>query len=126
MRFNPTPVLQFTVRLSFFAALALTGCTAKQEIAPKDWCGTDPAACSTKATVRFCLGKTLICPTEHTTLELADGTRLQPTGPTWEAYLARQTDGQKVSIGYSATGPVTNGSPATLSAALSCLTTESR
>jgi hypothetical protein len=109
-------------RLALFGGLALTACTAKEEIKPNDWCGTNTAAaCGTQATVRFCLGKTLICPTEHTTLELADGTRLQPTGPVWEAYLAKQTDGQKVFIGYSITGPSSNGSPASLTAAVSCL-----
>ncbi|MBF9143645.1 hypothetical protein [Hymenobacter properus] len=83
------------------AAGLLTGCTAKTDIAPE-------APCGTYATVRLCYGMTAVCATEHTTLELADGTRLHPTGPLWAAYQPHQAEGQVLHIGYSQTNPPTD------------------
>jgi|GEM_PF-2868647 len=127
MRSISTPAFPLLTGLSLLAGLVLTGCTAKQkeEIAPKNWCSTG-AACGTAATVRLCLGNTTGCPTQHTTLVLADGTRLQPTGPAWEAYQPQQLNGQIIYIGYSATGPTTHGAPADASAILLCLDTTAR
>jgi hypothetical protein len=63
-----------------------------------------------------------MCPTEHTTLELTDGTRLQPTGPLWQAYQPHQVDGQLLRIGYkTGASPAPAGSLGTVSAQLSCL-----
>ncbi|UOQ54372.1 hypothetical protein [Hymenobacter cellulosivorans] len=80
--------------VSLAASLGLlSSCTEKSTIAPEAQCGT-------QATVRLCPGNTLICPTEHTTLELADGTRLRPSGSLWTAYLPKQVEGQVICIGY--------------------------
>ena len=84
--------------LSALACLAtaptlLVGCTAKEEAGPNQ-------PCATGATVRFCLGKTAVCLTEHTALELADGTRLRPQGQLWQAYLPKQANGQRLRISY--------------------------
>ena len=78
-------------------ALALAGCTTKPDVAPEQPCGT-------YATVRLCPGLTAMCPTQHTTLELADGTLLQPSGPVWEAYQPHQQPGQTLYIGYTLAG----------------------
>ncbi|MDB5235949.1 MAG: hypothetical protein JWR44_2942 [Hymenobacter sp.] len=61
--------------VSAASGVGLMGCTAKTEVKPGH---TD---CSTTATVRLCHGFTAFCLTEHTTLELADGTRLRPSAP---------------------------------------------
>ena len=82
------------VGLGAASTLSFISCTRKAEVAPEQPCGTT-------ATVRFCSGKTMACPTEHTTLELADGTRLLPDGPLWTAYLAQQTNGEPLLIGYT-------------------------
>ena len=71
----------------------LTGCTTKEDITPGS---NEP--CATLVTVRLCHGLTSICPTEHTTIELADGTRLRPSGPVWDAY--KPQDGQALNVGY--------------------------
>jgi hypothetical protein len=80
------------------AGMGLAGCTAKTDVEPEVPCGT-------YATVRLCHGKTAMCLTEHTALELADGTRLHPTGPLWATYQPRQTDGQVLHIGYAQHNP---------------------
>ncbi|RYU83258.1 hypothetical protein [Hymenobacter persicinus] len=100
--------------------LLLAGCVDKAPVEPTE------TACGTPATVRLCAGLTAQCPTQHTTLELADGTRLQPRGAAWDAYQPRQQSGQVVYIGYGSTGPVTNGAPADFSATLSCLAVQPR
>jgi len=58
--------------LALVAAVGFTG-RKSEDVVPDVPCGTT-------ATVRFCYGYTMMCPTEHTTLELADGTRVRPRG----------------------------------------------
>lgn len=108
MTLNLTRARQFVAGLSLLAGLGLAGCTDKSEDAAPETIG-----CGTTAIVRLCLGKTLMCPTEHTTLELLDGTRLLPSGPIWEAYELNQVDGMPVSIGYTLTSPGPNTGAAT-------------
>lgn len=91
MRLFRTPLFSTIAVLGLLGGL--TACSDKTEVRPEAQCGTP-------ATVRFCHGNTLMCPTEHTTLELADGTRLRPSGPLWAAYLPKQVEGQTVCIGY--------------------------
>ena len=94
-------------------ASSLTGCT-KTEVAPEKSCGTE-------ATVRLCHGLTMACLTEHTTLALADGTRLRPSGPLWTAYLAHQVDGQTIRIGYTAGEMLPNSDVGDMRAEITCL-----
>jgi hypothetical protein len=101
--------------VSAASGVGLMGCTAKTEVKPGH---TD---CSTTATVRLCHGFTAFCLTEHTTLELADGTRLRPSGPVWEAYEPRQADGQVISIGYTLGKPVAPNEPGSTYATITCL-----
>ena len=106
----------FRVLASLGMALSgIAGCTHKETIGPAE----EP--CATVATVRFCLGRTAFCLTEHTTLELADGTRLRPSGPVWAAYQAYQSDGQVLRIGYHITPRLTYDEPGYENATLSCL-----
>ncbi|MFD2718189.1 hypothetical protein ACFST9_05655 [Hymenobacter monticola] len=88
----------FLFSAAILTGMGLAGCTAKTDVEPEVPCGT-------YATVRLCHGMTAMCPTEHTTLELADSTRLHPTGPLWAAYQPHQTDGQVLYIGYSQNNP---------------------
>ncbi|OGX84637.1 hypothetical protein [Hymenobacter glacialis] len=100
--------------LGLLAALIVAGCSSQD--------GTEPTvACGTTATVRFCLGKTTMCPTEHTNLELADGTRVRPRGKVWDAYLPRQVDGQVLSVGFILAQATPNDDPAFRHVTLSCL-----
>ena len=78
--------------------------------------------CATTATVRLCPGRTTACATEHTTLELADGTRLQPSGPAWQAYQPQQADGQLLRIGYTLRPQLMTTEANTKNAEISCLT----
>ncbi|HEX8506364.1 MAG TPA: hypothetical protein VF630_13430 [Hymenobacter sp.] len=100
-------------RLSVAATVGLAGCTGKE--------GAEPAEpCATTATVRLCRGNNVFCLTEAT-LELADGTRLWPTGPVWEAYKPQQVDGQVLRISYqNATRPA-NSEAGPTGVTLSCL-----
>lgn len=104
--------------LALVAAVGFTGCKS-EDVAPDVPCGTT-------ATVRFCYGYTMMCPTEHTTLELADGTRLRPRGKRWNAYLPHQIDGQVVSVGYVLTQPNANDDPTFQHVTLSCLEAKTR
>jgi hypothetical protein len=90
--------LSFLFSAALLAGMGLAGCTAKTDVEPDVPCGT-------YATVRLCYGMTAMCPTEHTTLELSDSTRLHPTGPLWAAYQTHQMEGQVLYIGYSQTNP---------------------
>jgi hypothetical protein len=101
---------------ALLAGMGLAGCTAKTDVEPEVPCGTT-------ATVRLCFGMTAMCPTEHTTLELADGSRIHPTGPLWTAYQTHQTEGQVLRIGYSANKPPTDAAGNVL-ASLTCLEEE--
>src|SRR5215217_582876 len=100
--------------LSLATSLLLAGCTSNEEIEPAQ-------PCATTATVRFCYGRTAVCATEHTALELANGTRLLPTGPLWEAYMPKQKDGQVLRVSYAPAVRITNDAPATQYVTLSCL-----
>jgi hypothetical protein len=97
------------------ALSGLVGCTRKETIGPAE------GSCSTVVTVRLCHGYTAFCLTEHTTLELADGTRLRPSGPVWAAYQPNQIDGQVLRIGYQITPRITTDAPGYENATLSCL-----
>lgn len=90
---RPFFTLQIFAASSLAAIFGLAGCTNKEDVEPT-------GNCDTVVTVRLCPGNTSFCPTEHTTLELADGYRLQPTGAVWEAYEPRQREGQVLRIGY--------------------------
>ena len=104
-----------TVGMAGLSTVAgLAGCTAKTDVSPEQPCGTT-------ATVRLCHGLTAICLTEHTTLELADGTRLRPTGPAWQAYLPHQADGQVLSIGYKLGAALPASEVGDARATLTCL-----
>ena len=106
----------FRVAASLSLALAgLAGCTSKETVRPAD----EP--CAKLATVRLCLGRTAACPTQHTTLELADGTRLRPSGPVWDTYQPRQLDGQRLRIGYALAPQNAYDDPAYTRVTLSCL-----
>lgn len=96
------------------AAIGLAGCTSKGNVAPAE-------PCSTAATVRFCYGKTAVCLTEHTSLELPDGTRIRPTGNLWRAYLPQQVNGQVLRISYALAPHNTYDIPGVTVATLSCL-----
>ena len=99
-------------------SLALAGvasCTNKETVSPAE----EP--CATVATVRFCYGRTIGCLTQHTTLELADGTSLRPSGPVWDAYLSKQLDGQLLRISYTVVPRLTNDAPGYENATLECL-----
>ncbi|MCC2546239.1 hypothetical protein LJY25_07265 [Hymenobacter sp. BT175] len=117
MRLNSLLPFATIARLSLVASLGLglTSCFEKECAEPRH------GACGTAATVRLCLGKTLACPTEHTTLELADGTRLRPSGPAWDAYLPRQQDGQVLSIGYTLGATLPAGEVGNVRATVTCL-----
>ena len=92
---------------------SLAGCS-KSEVEPEKACGT-------LATVRLCMGLTAICPTEHTTLVLADGTLLRPSGPAWQAYQPHQVNGQVLRIGYTLAQPLPSGEVGNVRATLTCL-----
>ena len=100
--------------VGLLAGAGLAGCTAKTDVAPDEPCGT-------YATVRLCPGNTLMCPTEHTTLVLADGTQLRPSGPLWQAYLPNQANGQMLQIGYRREGARPGDEPANVRATITCL-----
>lgn len=91
-------MFQTLAHLSVAAGIGLVGCTIKEGAGPTD------GVCATTATVRLCYGMTAFCLTEHTTLELADGTRLRLTGAVWKSYLPQQTDGQVLRIDYQVDG----------------------
>ena len=108
----------FTFRAVAGLSLILAGaasCTTKETVRPAE----EP--CATTATVRLCLGRTAICPTQHTTLELADGTRLRPSGPVWAAYQPRQAEGEQLRISYAIVPRITTDAPGYENATLSCL-----
>ena len=109
--FSSFPAL---ARLSF-ALVGVTSCTNKETVGPAE----EP--CATVATVRFCYGRTASCLTQHTTLELTDGTRLRPSGSVWEAYLPKQLDGQLLRISYTVVPRLTNDAPGYENATLECL-----
>ncbi|MCB2409268.1 hypothetical protein [Hymenobacter lucidus] len=116
MRLNFTTARQLVAGMSLLAGLGLAGCADKsEEPAPAE------APCGTVAIVRLCPGNTLMCPTEHTTLELPDGTRLRPTGPLWETYEPGQVDGMAIKIGYTLGTPITSDGPGTSYATITCL-----
>ena len=99
------PYVSVSPKLALLALLTgagLAGCTAKEAVSPNS------TECTTLATVRFCPGKTMMCITEHTMLELADGTRLKPSGPLWEAYQTHQADGQPLQVGYTVQSRIQN------------------
>ncbi|UOQ73590.1 hypothetical protein [Hymenobacter cellulosilyticus] len=96
MRLFRTPLCHAAALL---ALVDLNACSEKTEVSPEQ------VSCGTQATVRLCPGYTMMCLTEHTTLELADGTRLHPRGPLWSAYLPKQVGGQVLSIGYRLSRP---------------------
>ncbi|MDO7854764.1 hypothetical protein [Hymenobacter convexus] len=106
--------LHYLFSVGLLAGVGLAGCTTKTDVEPEVPCGT-------YATVRLCHGMTTMCLTEHTTLELADGTRLRPSGPAWEAYLPHQADGQTLSIGYTPGPALPAGDVGNLEAKLTCL-----
>ncbi|MBF9237773.1 hypothetical protein I2I05_10240 [Hymenobacter sp. BT683] len=91
----------------------LTGCAAQDS--------TEPEPCTTTATVQLCYGMTAVCRTEHTTLKLANGTILHPSGKVWEAYLPNQVDKQILRISYAILPRITNDAPGYENATLSCL-----
>lgn len=106
--------LHYLFSVGLLAGVALAGCTSKTNVEPEMPCGT-------YATVRLCYGMTTMCPTEHTTLELADGTRLRPSGPVWEAYLPHQAAGQVLSIGYTPGEALPTDEVGNVRAQLTCL-----
>jgi hypothetical protein len=106
--------LPFWTRLSLATSLVLAGCASEEEIEPAQ-------PCASTATVRFCYGNTAVCATAHTTLELADGSRVLPTGQLWEAYLPKQKDGQLLRVSYAPVARIATDAPATQSVTLSCL-----
>ena len=112
MRFSPVHTALASLTLG--AVTALTGCSAKEEVKP-----TGP--CETMAVVRLCHGRTAACLIEHTTLQLADGTRLQPRGAVWAAYLPTQVDGQMLNIGYALVPVNGADAPGVTHAMLTCL-----
>lgn len=108
----------FTFRVAASLSLVLVGlasCTSKETVRPAD----EP--CATLATVRLCPGRTAVCPTQHTTLELADGTRLRPSGPVWDTYQPRQLNGQRLRISYTLAPQNAYDDPAYAHVKLSCL-----
>lgn len=106
---------RLAVVLTLAGGLSLPSCSTKDDVSPA------AVACSATATVRVCPGRTFECQTKHTTLELADGTRLRPTGPVWAAYQANQLAGQTLRIGYQRGAAVVASEPGDVYAALSCL-----
>jgi hypothetical protein len=96
------------------AVFAVAGCTNKEAVEPNE-------PCATTVTVRLCPGRTAVCLTEHTALELADGSRLRPTGPVWESYESRQREGQVLTVGYKRVRCNDIGSDCIDEASLSCL-----
>jgi len=98
-------MFQMLAHPSVAAGIGLVGCTTKEGVGPT------AGACATTATVCLCHGRTAVCLTEHTTLELADGTRLRPAGAVWKVYLPHQTDGQVLRIGYQVDGAPHTGEP---------------
>ncbi|TGE19727.1 hypothetical protein [Hymenobacter elongatus] len=115
MRLNRTPARHLMASVSLLATLGLAGCSEKEAVVPAE-------TCDTAATVRLCPAKTGICLTEHTTLELADGTRLRPNGATWEAYEPMQFEGQVITIGYIRGATITkDGGPGDAHATITCL-----
>lgn len=113
MRFSPLFSVGLLVGLSGAGSLGLAGCTTT-DVAPEVPCGT-------YATVRLCHGKTLMCPTEHTALQLADGTRLLPNGPAWTAYQPHQVDGQVLLVGYTLGDTLPANEPGNVRATITCL-----
>ena len=108
----------FRVLTGLSVALAgIAGCTSKANITPAE------GPCATSATVRFCYGYTAVCLTQHTTLELADGTRLRPSGAIWEAYRPKQIDGEVLRISYALVPHNAYDSPGVTFATLTCLET---
>ncbi|HEX8329861.1 MAG TPA: hypothetical protein VF629_20150 [Hymenobacter sp.] len=101
-------------RLGLAATFGLSACNGQEEVAPDE-------PCATTATVRFCYGLTTMCPTQHTTLELSDGTRIRPTGKVWEAYLPKQVDGQVLRVSYEPASKPTSGENNVNYVSLSCL-----
>jgi hypothetical protein len=112
MRYSNT--FRSLLGLSLLSGMGLTGCTAKEDIDPDK-------PCATSAIVRLCHGRTAACPTLHTTLELADGTRVQPTGKLWEDYQPKQAEGQYLRVGFKRISqPSAVGASVTV-VALTCL-----
>jgi hypothetical protein len=105
---------QILFTCSLVAVFAVAGCTNKENVEPNE-------PCATTVTVRLCPGRTSVCHTEHTTLELADGSRLRPAGPVWESYESRQREGQVLTVGYKRTLCNDIGSDCIDEAAISCL-----
>jgi len=106
--------IQTLVACSLAAVFGLAGCTTKKDVEPNE-------PCSTTVTVCLCPGRTAVCPTEHTTLELANGYRLRPTGAVWESYEPRQREGQVLTIGYKRVRCNDIGSDCIDEASVSCL-----
>ena len=101
-------------RLGLAASIGLSACTNKEDAAPDE-------PCATTATVRLCNGYTGVCLTEHTSLVLANGLTLRPSGEVWAAYLPKQVNGQVLRISYTIIPRITNDAPGYENATLSCL-----
>ena len=117
MLLKPTFLRSGLAALTLVAGLGLASCSEKEDVTPEE----AEVPCGTRAVVRLCHGYTAGSLTEHTTLELPDGTRISPSGPTWEAYELHQVHGQVLSIGYVTGGAAPAGSVATASATITCL-----
>lgn len=101
--------------LSLTVGLGVVGCTEKADVVP----GQD--GCDTPAIVRLCKGKTGVCLTEHTILELPNGVRLHPAGDKWEAYEVNQIEGQALLIGYTLTPHIMTYAPGEVNGNITCL-----
>lgn len=83
--------------------LGLSGCTAEDTVGPAT------SGCSELVTVRFCAsyGDSPTCVATHTTLQVANsypglpaGYHVLPVGAKWQAYQARQVNGQVLRVGF--------------------------
>lgn len=107
-----------TFRLITGLSIALAGaasCGHKETVSPAQ----EP--CATVVTVHLCPGFTAVCPTQHTSLELADGTRLRPSGLVWDAYQPKQLEGQRLRISYALIAQNMYDAPTFTHVLLTCL-----
>ena len=89
-----TPALVASLALG-----ALAACR-KESVDPDDFCNDYPTDCATPATVRDLTGLDGC----GKVLELANGQRLEPSGPVWDSFAS--ANGQRVAVSYAQTAAV--------------------
>ena len=123
---HPFSFLQNRAGLGLLLSLSLTGCTAREDVAPGVIYCYGPAnttTCSELVTVRPCAsyGDVPNCAAIHATLQLASGYYVIPAGAVWQAYQPHQVNGQTLRVGYQLAPPLPPNGDGIRGATITCL-----